>query len=212
MDRIVDNKRYIWYSSLSSELKKIYKKEIFHFFYQLIFEYRGFYEWYNNLFDKKCNLKPEREIIICEVDYTIAGVVILKGNSLETKICTLRVSNRYRNQGIAHQLMELSFEQLGTDHPMFTLHKNKLPQFKPIFDYYGFKVEQSQKHYYGLFNTELVYNGCLPKKIFLIDKIKIWDIERIYEDFLMSGLRSFEAYFEAWEKYGDINKIIHSCV
>ena len=29
MDRIIDNKRYIWYSSLSSELKMFYQKLMF---------------------------------------------------------------------------------------------------------------------------------------------------------------------------------------
>lgn len=202
MDRIIDNKRYIWYSSLSSELKMFYQKLMFHFFYSMFFEYRGFNDWYNRLFDDKCNLRPEREIIICEVDYTIAAIAILKNSNEEKKLCTLRVAKRYRNCGIAHQLMEIAFEVLKTEKPMFTVHQRRLAQFKPLFDYYGFQPEQSKKNYYGLFNTELVYNGVLPEKHFLIERIKIWNVNQIYEDYLMSGIKGLNEYFDAWKKYG----------
>ena len=64
------------------------------------------------------------------------------------------------------------------------------------------EADWGEKNYYGLFNTELVYNGVLPEKHFLIERIKIWNVNQIYEDYLMSGIKGLNEYFAAWKKYG----------
>ena len=162
--KTLNNKRYFLYSNLSNELKPWYRKMLYRFLFKLNFEYCGFAGWYDSLFSSDIELKCDREIIICEVGYQIAAISILKDQPYEKKICTLRVAKQYRNNGIGHELMELSFDVLNSESPMITLNKNKHSQFESLLNYYNFKLEQVERHYYNILSTELVYNGHLPKK------------------------------------------------
>lgn len=149
------------------------------------------------MFLEAAELKSNREIIICENELKIAGIAILKKDKEEKKICTLRVAKEFQHQGIGHQLVEMCMKELYTDRPMITLHQNKLNQFEKLLDYYNFELEQTQKHYYSIFSTELVFNGFLPEKKILFNQIELIDIERIYEYFCRSGKVNFEEDLEA---------------
>lgn len=197
MEKMINGKRYFSYTSLSRELKKIYQCEIYKFLGRLIFEYQGFRGWYNGLFAENLELQPNREIIICEDQFRIAGVAIVKNDLQEKKICTLRVAREYQRQGIGHRLVELCMHQLHTDKPMITLHKSKLSQFEKLLDYYDFELEQTQKHYYSIFSTELVFNGLLPEKQFIFNKIELMDMEKVYSLFVRSGRKNLEEYVDA---------------
>lgn len=197
MNGLLYSKNFFLYSSLSREIKKIYKNEIYKFLGRLIFEYHGFSKWYSDLFLESAELKSNREIIICENELKIAGIAILKKDKEEKKICTLRVAKEFQHQGIGHQLVEMCMQELCTEKPMITLHQNKLNQFEKLLEYYNFELEQTQKHYYSIFSTELVFNGFLPEKKILFNQIELIDIERIYESFCRSGKINFEEYLEA---------------
>ena len=194
-----NNKYYFLYSTLSDELKALYYKELFIFTGKLIFEYPGFKSWYKSLFTSKYNLCAGREIIICEADYKIVAVAILKSNFQEKKICTFRVEKGYQRQGIGKEMMEMAFEWLESDSPIITLHRNKYEQFSKLLNYYNFNLEQTQKHYYNPFSTELVYNGVLPEKKVFLNAIEIADTKKIYEKFIAMGCR-------------DVNEYINSCI
>lgn len=194
MEKIINGKRYFLYSSLSYELKKIYYTQIYKYLNKLVFEYHGFQKWYQNLFTNSYDLKQNREIIICEDFLHIIGIAIIKDDFDEKKICTLRVSKSYQHQGIGHNLVELCLSQLNTEKPMITLHKNKLYQFEKIFKYYNFELEQTQKHYYSIFNTELVFNGFLPQKKCIFNQIELIDIEKLYKTFILNGQTDFEEF------------------
>lgn len=194
MEKIINGKRYFLYSSLSQELKKIYCNEIYRFLGRLKFEYHGFHSWYKNLFEKSFDLKCNREIILCEDQLRIAGVAIVKNEFEERKICTLRVAGEYQRQGIGHNLVEMCMAQLNTEKPMITLHKNKYNQFEKLLCYYNFELEQTQRHYYSIFSTELVFNGLLPQKEFLFNKIELIDIEKMYTSFVSSGKNNLEDF------------------
>lgn len=197
MKKMMNGKSYYLYTSLSQELKKIYKCEIYKFLCRLVFEYHGFQDWYQGLFTEKSELKYNREIIICEDQFRIIGVAIIKKDMQEKKICTLRVAREYRNQGIGHNLVEMCLQQLNTDKPMITLHKSKFNQFQKLLSYYDFKLEQTQKHYYSIFSTELVFNGLLPEKELIFNKIELMDMERLYRDVVINGRKNFEEYVDA---------------
>lgn len=197
MEKMVNDKRYFLYTSLSRELKKIYQCEISKFLGRLVFEYQGFRSWYQGLFVEEFELECNREIIICEDKFQIAGVAIIKNDLQEKKICTLRVAREYQHQGIGHILIEMCMEQLNTSKPMITLHKSKLNQFEKLLSYYNFELEQIQKHYYSIFSTELVFNGFLPEKEFIFNKIELMDMEKIYRSFVLSGKKNFEDYVDA---------------
>ena len=201
MNKITTNRNYFFYSTLSDELKPLYYKEIVNFVGKLVFEYPGFKSWYRSLFCSKYDLCADREIIVCESDFRIAAIAILKRNVQEKKICTFRVAKAYQHQGIGKEMMELSFEWLETDSPMITLHKNKLDQFSKLLNYYNFNLEQSQKHYYHVFSTELVYNGVLPEKKLFFNPIEIVDMGGLYEKFVLLGKRDINEYVKLCMEY-----------
>lgn len=201
MERMINGKRYFLYSSLSRELKEIYYNRIYRFLNKLVFEYRGFNNWYCSLFLENAELKSIREIIVCEDLFHIAGVAIIKNDLKEKKICTLRVAKNFQHQGVGHNLIEMCINQLETNTPMITLHKNKLNQFEKLLTYYNFELEQTKKHYYGIFNTELVFNGSLPEKNFIFNNIELKYIERICKSFFFGDKNNFENYLNNCIRY-----------
>lgn len=188
--------QYFKYSELSSVEKKIYFKSIYRFLGKLVLEYPGFSKWYNRLFTDNFDLNKDREIIICESNYLIAGVSILKSDEHEKKICTLRVDKKFKRQGIGTKLIELSREWLEEDYPIITMHKMKQKEFSSILNYYGFQLEQEQKHYYNIFSTELVYNGILPEKKLMFNKIELLDIEELCRRFIQTDNFDFNKFLE----------------
>lgn len=155
---------YIHYSELDSLQKSLYYFAVYSFLSHLVIEYPQFREWYQKLFTSDFELRPDREIIICSYQSGFAGVTILKKTAEEQKICTLRVARKYQKQGIAKNLMKLGIEWLEDERPLVTLHKSKEREFKALFDYFDFKLEQKCRGYYNLFGSELVYNGNLPQR------------------------------------------------
>lgn len=197
MMKINDNCFYR-YSMLSRFEQTLYYEKIYLFLKSLAWEYPGFKQWYNSLFTRCGSLKSEREILICEKDFRIAGVAILKWDEDEKKICTLRVAKEFQKQGIGKRLMELSFEWLQSDRPLITMHKTKQREFSALLKYYGFELEQQQKNYYHVFNTEFVYNGVLPRKKTIIEQIRLLNIEEVYEEFISSGKYDFNAFLNEY--------------
>lgn len=99
----------------------------------------------------------EREILLYGND---CGVAILKRS--EQKICTLYVAPQHRGKGIATQLLERSFEFLGTTQPLISIAGHKQPQFSSIIQKYHWRLTQTlPSSYYGGESPELVYNGFI---------------------------------------------------
>ena len=48
-----------------------------------------------------------------------------------------------------------------------------------------------------MFSTELVFNGLLPEKEFILNKIELMDMEKLYRVFVLSGKKKFEDYVDA---------------
>ena len=193
-----NNKLYLKYSSLSTEEKIIYSQQLKKFLRKLSWEYPGFWKWYDSLFSAKVELKPNREIIICESCFQLVGVAILKRDIEEKKICTLRVEKDFQRQGIGRKLFELSFEWLNCDKPLITVRQSKNCEFQKLFDYYCFNAEEKRRNYYQLFSTEVVYNGSLPAKGFELNQIEIFDLEKSIRQYLLSGEKSFAAFLDRW--------------
>ena len=100
--------RYFKFSELSKLEQQMYYNYIYLFLMEANMQYPAFSVWYGNLFTDDLKLKPEREIIVCEKEYEIAGVTILKSTKEEAKICTMYVAEQYRHNGLGRRLMELS--------------------------------------------------------------------------------------------------------
>ena len=84
--------RYFKFSELSKLEQQMYYNYIYLFLMEANMQYPAFSVWYGNLFTDDLKLKPEREIIVCEKEYEIAGVTILKSTKEEAKICTMYVA------------------------------------------------------------------------------------------------------------------------
>ena len=196
--RFIDNKLYFNYSELSPDQKRLYYIQIQNFLKKLVYEYSGFQKWISELFLSDGLLKADREIIICECNFQLAGIAILKNNDIEKKICTLRVAKPFQKQGIGQHLMELSFEWLNEDKPLITIHNSKKHEFKKLFERYNFELEEKKWGYYHLFSTELVYNGFLPEKNFLLNRIEIIDLQEEIKRFFLSGENDFKLFIDQW--------------
>ena len=85
--RIIDNKLYFKYSELPPEQMSLYYTQIRKFVKKLVFEYTDFRKWFLKLFQNGAVLKEGREILLCECDYQLAGIAILKNDGNEKKIC-----------------------------------------------------------------------------------------------------------------------------
>lgn len=190
------NERYSKYSAFSAFDKVMYYSQIYDFLKRLNIEYPGFYKWYRGLFLENKELQNNREIIICEREYCIVGVVILKSTEEEKKICTLRVASPFQRQGIGKKLMEMSLEWLQEDKPLITMHKSKQHEFAALLEYYGFVLEQKQWSYYNIFSTELIYNGILPEKKTIFNKMEIMDIDIWYKNFIVSRSNNLKEFVE----------------
>lgn len=196
--RIIDNKLYFKYSELPPEQMSLYYTQIRKFVKKLVFEYTDFRKWFLKLFQNGAVLKEGREILLCECDYQLAGIAILKNDGNEKKICTLRVAKTFQRNGIGQNLMELSFEWLNEDKPLITIHDSKRQEFKKLFERYDFQLEEERKGYYRLFSTELVYNGVLPEKQFILNRIEVIDLQKEIEKYILSGKKDFNMFIERW--------------
>lgn len=196
MQREVSGLKIFKFSKCSNFEKRMYYSLISRFLSQLVLEYPGFFNWYNKLFTAQNELVLGREILIAEIDYQVAGVAILKNDGVEKKICTLRVGRKYRNQGIGHKLMESSFEWLGSEKPMVTVRKSKYKYFDSMFKYYGFDLAQEAKQYYSFLSTEFVFNGELPQKQILLNRVEIFDISQLCKMMIDSGKLDWDLLIE----------------
>ncbi|MEE1443491.1 MAG: GNAT family N-acetyltransferase [Blautia sp.] len=196
--KIIDNKLYFQYSELPPEQMSLYYTQIRKFVKKLVFEYTDFCKWFLELFQNGAVLKEGREILLCECDYQLAGIAILKNDGNEKKICTLRVAKTFQRNGIGQNLMELSFEWLNEDKPLITIHDSKRQEFKKLFERYDFQLEEERKGYYRLFSTELVYNGVLPEKQFLLNRIEVIDLQKEIKRYILSGEKDFNMFIERW--------------
>ena len=97
--------QYVHFSDLSPSEQNLYRIKLYSFLRRLVLEYHNFNKWYQKLFTDDGTLNADREIILCQIKDEIAGIIILKRQTDERKICTLRVAKKFQNQGIASRLV-----------------------------------------------------------------------------------------------------------
>lgn len=104
------------------------------------------------------------EVVICTVSNHVAGVVFLKKDDTESKICTFLVVEKYRGKHIVTKMLEQAFKYLGTTKPLITIADYKTYMFENIIKKYNWKLTQTMnKGYYNNNSRELVYNGRLTE-------------------------------------------------
>lgn len=129
----------------------------------LITFYPNVEEWSNKILKeiKKNNKKRELffALIFNKVGIELAGILILKNMEDEKKICTLQVIEKFKNNGIAKELLKKSFEYLGTETPLMTLPEECYENgFKFLLRKYKFKITNKILGFYRPNKIEYFFN------------------------------------------------------
>lgn len=133
----------------------------YEFLSDLCSEYNNFRQWYYGTVAP--GLASGKRLIYAVTDNeTIIAVLILK-NADEKKICTLRVAENYRHQGIASMLLNLAFRELQCTKPLITVSSYHIDEFKPLLEKNGFILYAKYPNFYKWGITEYAFNGCLTE-------------------------------------------------
>lgn len=134
----------------------------------LVSSYPNFEEWFDTIVRPEVDCaEGKREIIIAlsEVEENpkaiLTGIAILKNTDKQKKICTFRIHENYRNQGIGSELFEQCFEYLGTRKPVISISEDKINMFEKHIEKYGFELVEILDAKYVKGKKEYVYNGML---------------------------------------------------
>lgn len=121
-------------------------------------QYPGYLKWFYTVNLPRI-LKGEGDIIFYLDGLEVVSLSTLK-NTDEKKICTLLVNQDYQKRGYSKQILEDSFEYLGTDKPLITIPANRLEEFNKIIDAYQWKESSRTDQYYS---EEVIFNS--PKTL-----------------------------------------------
>ena len=122
-------------------------------------QYPEYLKWYYSKNIPRV-LNGTGEIIFYLDGLTVAGLTILKKDSDEAKICTLMLSEEYRKKGYSKELLESSFEFLGTDKPLITIPSKRIEEFQGIISTYDW-CESLKTDIY--LSEEIIFNA--PKQL-----------------------------------------------
>ena len=122
-------------------------------------QYQEYLKWYYSKNIPRI-LNGTGEIIFYLDGLTVAGLAILKKDKIESKICTLMIDENYRKKGYSKDLLEMSFDYLGTDKPLITIPSNRIDEFKSIINTYDWKESCKTDIY---LSEEVVFNKKLVK-------------------------------------------------
>ena len=85
-------------------------------------------------------------------------------DSDEKKICTLRVAEHYRCQGIATKLLKIAHQALQCTNPLITVSSIHINEFEFLLKKNGFTLYKKYENYYKQGIVEYAFNGLLPEK------------------------------------------------
>lgn len=135
---------------------------IYEFLHDLDNEYSNFSKWYYSTVVP--GLASENRIIYTVLDDgKIVAVLILK-DADEKKICTLRVAEHYRCQGIATKLLKIAHQALQCTNPLITVSSIHINEFEFLLKKNGFTLYKKYENYYKQGIVEYAFNGLLPEK------------------------------------------------
>lgn len=132
---------------------------VYEFLSDLCHEYGAFRKWYYDAVIP--GLDNGKRLIYAVTDYRkIVAVLILK-NAVEKKICTLRVAEGYRNQGIATKLLKIACQELRCAAPLITVSSYHIAEFESLLKKNGFILYAEYPNYYKQGISEFAFNGPL---------------------------------------------------
>ncbi|RKP47853.1 GNAT family N-acetyltransferase [Cohnella endophytica] len=177
MSAVIRNNLFLKVSEIEPEQLRSYiinevgekaKDKLYNYLKDLTESYPEFEKWFFDAVIPEIEMKNgNRQIIIVlsEVEakpsLVLTGIAILKKTDTEKKICTIRIHDNFRNQGIGSELFEKCFEYLETRKPIITISSDRKEMFETHIKNYNFSETQILKDYYKKDSTEYVYNGYL---------------------------------------------------
>lgn len=128
-------------------------------------DYPNFISWFHT--QVKSGLKRgTRKIYIAvpsEDPAKIAGVLILKNEFQEKKICTLCVLKEYQHCGIGTALLQQSVKTLNTSKPLITVSSRYVEEFHSLFNKFEFSLFQKYPNYYIPGYIEYSFNAPIEQ-------------------------------------------------
>lgn len=91
----------------------------------------------------------------------IAGILILKNEYAEKKICTLCVLPKFQGMGLGKQFVELALSELNDEKPLVTVPESHKSEYTGLFARFGFELYKEYVGYYRPQQSEYAYNGYL---------------------------------------------------
>ena len=132
-------------------------KRVLEFLLPLSTDYPGLETWYAE--KVITGLREGTRLVKCvERDDQLVAIGIAKRESLENKICTVRVSPEFFGRGIGVRLFDNLLEWLEDPAPHLTVNEKKLPLFERIFERYDFNMTSGRTGVYLPGATELGFN------------------------------------------------------
>jgi len=117
--------------------------------------YPNFKEWYySNVIPSIMN--GDKEFIFEIKNQKIVGIAIIKYS--EKKLCHLSIFDEYKNRGYGLSLFEKVFSKLNTRKPYLTVSEEKYIEFKKIFNYYDFRLNDKKIGIYRKNKIEYYFN------------------------------------------------------
>lgn len=138
--------------------------DIFNFLSDLQNEYSDFKQWFYNKVIPGLT-REERIVYVVKDRDTVVAVLILK-KAEEKKICTLRVAQNYRRQGLATWLLKIAFRELQCENPIITVSSYHIKEFEPLLRRNGFVPYMQYTNYYKDGISEYAFNGPLNENLF----------------------------------------------
>lgn len=116
------------------------------------------------------NINGTREVLVALNKNELAGFTILKKTETEKKICTLRVADKHRRQGIGTNLIKASLWTLQYEYPLMTVPEETIDLFSPLMRKFGFVPTATVMGVYRPGKREFYFNapcgetGCQANK------------------------------------------------
>ena len=93
----------------------------------------------------------------------LAGILILKNELYEKKVCTLCVFPKYQKQHIGTKLLHLAIDILQVSHPLITVSSTYKNEYSSLFKKFGFSCFASYRNYYQANSIEYSYNSPIER-------------------------------------------------
>ena len=121
-------------------------------------------EWYyQKQIPETLNSNKRNILFIRDEDKNIIAISCLKKDDTEQKLCTVYISQEYRNKGIGKYLIKESMDWLGTTKPFITIAEDNIASFIPFIKKYNWELVEVLTGIYNDFSHELCFNGSLTK-------------------------------------------------